>query len=64
MTKQKYEKPTKQEIKYFLEVFGELCGFEAQHRLMRGWGLYKENDKRIKSVRKVLIWIKKVGKED
>jgi len=31
-------KPTKEEFKRFLEVFQILCGFEAQHRMMRSWG--------------------------
>ena len=63
MNKQKKEvgfTPNKKEIMHFVSIFHKLSEFEAIHRLMRGWGLFKEKDLPNNTVVKVLAWLKEI----
>lgn len=50
-------KPTKEEIKKFLEVFDTLNEFEASQRRLRGYGALNENELPIPEVLKVYEWL-------
>ena len=52
-------KPTKEEIKLFTDTFNRLSKFEGQHRALRTWGLFTEEELNILPpvVCKVLLWL-------
>ena len=52
--------PTKEEIKKFLDVFDSLSKFEAEHRVLRNWGLWNESELPFPEVLKVVAWLKNI----
>jgi len=54
------EKPTKEEITKFIDVFEDLCAFEGQQRFIRGYGAFEEKDLPFPEVVKTLEWLKKI----
>ena len=50
--------PTKNEIKKFIEVVNALSEFEAQHRMLRNWGIWDEKDLPFPECVKVTNWLK------
>jgi hypothetical protein len=52
------EKPTSEEIKKFIDVFDRLCKFEADHRNVRKWGCFKDDEVPIPEVVKVSSWLR------
>ena len=57
------ETPSKQELKVFLEVLTKLSLFEANHRLLRGWGEFKEEECPIPEVTVVSDWLRSLIEE-
>ena len=56
--------PSKQVLKRFLEVFDKLCAFEAETRMVRGYGVFTEEEIPIPEVVTVRQWLEKEGKDD
>ena len=61
--------PTKQQLSMFIDTFLKLSRFEAEHRSLRGWGIYNEDLEQlpIPEVMVVLNWlhqIKEITKEE
>jgi len=55
--------PSPDKIKKFVEVVRALSVFEAEHRNLRGWGLFDENDTLpIPEVVEVLTWLDDLSK--
>jgi hypothetical protein len=50
--------PTTEDLKKFMDVFDELCKFEAQTRHNRGYGCFKDSDLPIQEVVKVCSWLR------
>lgn len=51
-------KPANTELQKFVEVFDELCKFEAHNRLNRGYGCFKNDEVPFPEVVKVYSWLK------
>ena len=52
------DRPTKDETLIFLEVFDRLAQFEAEQRMIRGYGVFKTQELPIPEVVVTLNWLK------
>jgi len=50
--------PTPEEIKKFLDIVSKLDNFEAEHRMIRGWGILSDETLPIPEVVTVMNWLK------
>ena len=59
--------PTKDEIKVFLDIWNKLSQFEADHRCIRGWGVWNDHlpsELPIPEVVKVYKWLQDLSNEN
>ena len=55
--------PTKEDLKVFIKEVHAMSLFEAEHRNLRGWDLYKPENVPIPAVMTVMKWLNEIVDE-